>query len=252
MAPVTVYGESGTMVFDCEVGIESGENVDISEWVSLDMRRPYAFSAGRWYMRGTMQLNGHSQRATMFVTNSGNSNGTISSTNAPAFVELNLPAGATETNALKFTDLAGFKMTGAGFVRMNGVSTSSGTLAVENGTVELGEATWLNATNVAVGGSGVLRLTKSNAFDRRKAVLSLSGAGAIDLAGGRPSAFSGGDGDGGRRRTEGSCRDLRGGRDRDHGRARDRRRNDYRHFKGFLADNPVTDRRRRFIGKDYD
>ena len=140
-------------------------------------------------MRGTMQLNGHSQRATMLATNSGNSNGTISSTNAPAFVELNLPAGATETNALKFTDLAGFKMTGAGFVRMNGVSTSSGTLAVENGTVELGEATWLNATNVAVGGTGVLRLTKSNAFDRRKAALSLSGEGAIDLPEGVSQRF---------------------------------------------------------------
>jgi hypothetical protein len=189
MSPVNLYGARGTIVYYCEIGIEAGEKVDISEGISLDMRRPYAFSAGRWYMRGTMQLNGHSQRATMLATNSGNSNGTISSTNAPAFVELNLPAGATETNALKFTDLAGFKMTGAGFVRMNGVSTSSGTLAVENGTVELGEATWLNATNVAVGGSGVLRFTKSNAFDRRKAVLSLSGEGAIDLPEGVSQRF---------------------------------------------------------------
>ena len=126
MAPCTVYGESGTMVFDCEIGIEAGEKVDISEGITLDMRRPYAFSAGKWYMRGTMQLNGHSQRATMLATNSGNSNGTISSTNAPAFVELNLPAGATETNALKFTDLAGFKMTGAGFVRINVIGNACG------------------------------------------------------------------------------------------------------------------------------
>ena len=185
MAPVTVYGESGTMVFDCEVGIESGEKVDISELVSLDMRRPYAFSAGKWELSGTMLLNGHSQTATRFM----NSNGTISSTNAPAFVELNLPAGAAETNALKFTDLAGFKMTGAGFVRMNGVSTSSGALAVENGTVELGAATWLNATNVAVGGTGVLKLTKSNAFDRRKAVLSLSADGSLDLPEGVRQSF---------------------------------------------------------------
>ena len=185
MAPVNAIGARGTMVFNCEVGIEAGEKVDISNGITLDMRRPYAFSAGKWELSGTMLLNGHSQAATRFM----NSNGTISSTNAPAFVELNLPAGAAETNALKFTDLAGFKMSGAGFVRMNGVSTSSGALAVENGTVELGAATWLNATNVAVSGSGVLKFTKSNAFDRRKAVLSLSADGSLDLPEGVRQSF---------------------------------------------------------------
>ena len=177
MSPVVPDGEYARFVIACPVGIEASEWADIDAGLTLDIRYEQAFSAGKWKMHGTMLLNGHSQAATRFM----NSNGMISSTNAPAFVELNLPAGAAETNALKFTDLAGFKMSGAGFVRMNGVSTSSGALAVENGTVELGAATWLNATNVVVGGTGVLKFTKSNAFDRRKAVLSLSGAGAIDL-----------------------------------------------------------------------
>ena len=189
MSPVSPNGTVGArMVFECPVGIEEAERVDISEAVILDMRYPYAFSAGKWEMDGTMLLNGYSQKATRFQS----SYGTVSSTNLPAFVELNLPVGGNETNTLKFIELAGFRMIGAGFVRMDGISTSSGSFVVENGTVEMGEATWLNATNVTVGGTGRLKLTKSKTFASRKAALMLAGEGVIDVPAGVSQGFWGG------------------------------------------------------------
>lgn len=186
MSPLTADGEKATMVFDCVVAIDASEWMDVSGTLTFDMRRDYALSAGKWAMKGIMQLNGHPQGA----TRSAGSTGRVSSTNVPAFVELALPAGVTETNALRFTDLAGFRMTGAGCVRLNGVSTSAGTLAVESGTLELGDATWLNATNVAVSGSGVLRLTKERAFDGRVAALALAGDGTIDVPAGVDQRFA--------------------------------------------------------------
>lgn len=185
MSPLTGDGEKATMVFDCEIGIERDENLNAFGGITFDMRRDYALSAGKWRIRGAILLNGHPQRA----TRSGGSTGRVSSTNVPAFVELALPAGETETNALRFADLAGFRMTGGGCVRLDGVSTSTGTLAVENGTVELGDATWLNAANVAVSGSGVLRLTKGKAFGGLTATLALSDAGTIDVPAGIDQRF---------------------------------------------------------------
>ena len=100
-----------------------------------------------------------------------------------------MPADGNETNSLKFVDLAGFKMKGAGFVRMNGVATTSGSLVVENGTVEMGAATWLNATNVVVGGEGTLRLTRGKVFSGKKAALTFSENGKIEIPAGENQRF---------------------------------------------------------------
>lgn len=165
------------MVFECKVGIEEKENVRITSTTIIDFRFEQAISTGKWMMEGTMLLNGFSQTA----ANLDKSWGTISSTNVPAFVSLNLAQGGNETNALKFVDMAGFKMVGPGFVRLNGISTTSGTLAVENGTVELGDATWLNTSNVVISSTGVLRLTKADVFDHHKAVITFADEGTIDV-----------------------------------------------------------------------
>jgi hypothetical protein len=158
----------------------------------FDFRREYAMKNGFYYSGDNSKtlLNGFSQRAWSFCDrNKTAGKGIFSSTNLPAFFELDNAAGAAETNAVRFADLAGFKMIGAGFVRLNGISTTSGTLAVENGIVEMGDATWLNASNVVVSGTGRLKVTKAGAFDSKKAALALSGSGVVEVGEGVTAKF---------------------------------------------------------------
>ena len=175
------------IVVECPVEMsKSAYYFQIDGGLDLDVRYDRAFSQGCLYLRGRMLLNGNTQRFSSFETSSG----TVSSTNAPAFLELDLAANAAQTNSLKFTDLAGFKMVGGGFVRLNGVSTTSGTLAVDGGTVEMGSATWLNASNVVVSGEGELRLTRGGTFDRRKTALSFVDGGKVYVPDGVTLAFA--------------------------------------------------------------
>lgn len=188
-SPLQNSGEH-IVVFECPVTIANPANHSICarDGITLDFRYDHALGDGVllvWGL-GLVQLNGHSQQ----VRSVGAGAGTISSTNGPAFLELNLAAGAAQTNSLKFTGLAGFRMVGDGFVRLDGDSSTAGALAVDAGTVEMGLATWTNATSVAIGGDGRLKLTRAKTFDRKTAALAFTDGGTIEVPEGVVQGFS--------------------------------------------------------------
>ena len=146
------------------------------EW---HMLRDYCFTCG--YLRGpnvygTIHLNGHPQRIEKFT-----GSGYVSSTNVAAFLELSTPSGYSFTNSVVFAGHAGVKMMGGGEVVLKGESTSDGSVAVESGVMEL-DGTWLNASDVSVGGAGVLKIgvASGQAFGPMVS-LRLSGSGGIEI-----------------------------------------------------------------------
>ena len=146
------------------------------EW---HMLRDYCFTCG--YLRGpyvddTIHLNGHPQRVEKLE-----GSGYVSSTNAPAFLELSTPTGYSFTNRVIFAGHAGVRMMGGGEVVLKGESTSDGSVDVESGVMEL-DGTWLNASAVSVSGAGVLKIggPSGQAFGP-DVTLRLSGTGGIEI-----------------------------------------------------------------------
>ncbi len=146
------------------------------EW---HMLRDYCFTCG--YLRGpnvynTIHLNGHPQRVEKFE-----GIGNVSSTNAPAFLELSTPPGYSFTNRVVFAGHAGVKMVGGGEVVLKSEATSDGSVEVESGVMEL-DGTWLNASAVSVSGAGVLKIgvASGQAFGPTVS-LRLSGTGGIEI-----------------------------------------------------------------------
>lgn len=146
------------------------------EW---HMLRDYCFTCG--YLRGpnvygTIHLNGHPQRIEKLE-----GSGYVSSTNAPAFLELSTPSGYSFTNRVVFAGHAGVRMMGGGEIVLKGESTSDGSVEVEGGVMEL-DGTWLNASAVSVSGAGVLKIggPSGQAFGR-DVTLRLSGTGGIEI-----------------------------------------------------------------------
>ena len=146
------------------------------EW---HMLRDYCFTCG--YLRGpyvddTIHLNGHPQRVEKLE-----GSGYVSSTNAPAFLELSTPTGYSFTNRVIFAGHAGVRMMGGGEVVLKGESTSDGSVDVESGVMEL-DGTWLNASAVSVSGAGVLKIggPSGQAFGP-DVTLWLSGTGGIEI-----------------------------------------------------------------------
>lgn len=170
---------TGNRVFlDCEVdykneGAPDGFNVQIgfTDWYAL---RDYVFTRGWTEISSRFHLNGHPQRMTKVT-----GDGTVSSTNAAANIELDYAATDTFTNSVKFVDLAGVRMVGAGTAVLKGESSTEGAFAVENGTVEL-VGSWPNATKLTVTGDGCLKLTKAKQFGKQ-VELHLGGSGRLEI-----------------------------------------------------------------------
>ena len=146
------------------------------EW---HMLRDYCFTCGYLrgpYVDGTIHLNGHPQRVERFE-----GSGYVSSTNAPAFLELSTPTGYSFTNRVIFAGHAGVRMMGGGEIVLKGESTSDGSVEVESGVMEL-DGTWPNASAVSVSGAGVLKIggPSGQAFGP-DVTLRLSGTGGIEI-----------------------------------------------------------------------
>ena len=144
--------------------------------MEVEFGRDYAFTEGLVSVSEdrTVDLFGHSQRFTALTGGA-----TVKSTGGAAFVEIDTPAESTATNACKFSDLASFKMVGAGTLRLIGASDSAGSIAVENGSVIL-DAAWPNVTSVSVSGAGALELVGARNIGK-SSVLSLAGTGGLVL-----------------------------------------------------------------------
>lgn len=120
-------------------------------------------------------LNGHPQRLERLT-----GNGFVLSTNAPAVVELAYASGTCYTNTMVFAGQAGVRKAGLGTAVFQSAATTKGTVSVESGVLELNN-TWHKASEVAVSGTGTLRLGAGGRVFGPQVVMRLSEEGALEL-----------------------------------------------------------------------
>ena len=76
------------------------------------------------------------------------------------------PSGGTTNATVKFTGFAGLGLYGGGTYAINCAMTSKGDIDVSGGTLEfLSNGSWLNGTNVAVRGTGTLKIASANTLN---------------------------------------------------------------------------------------
>ena len=101
--------------------------------------------------------------------------------------------GNTNINC-KVEGSLGISMTGTGLLRLKGQNfASAGDISVTQGTLEFAsDASWLNGTNVTVGGTGVLKIGKAETFNGEFAVIRFADAGKISVPEGMTQVFADG------------------------------------------------------------
>lgn len=101
--------------------------------------------------------------------------------------------GSTNINC-KVEGSLGISMTGTGLLRLKSQDfASAGDISVTQGTLEFAsDASWLNGTNVTVGGTGVLKIGKAETFNGEFAVIRFADAGKISVPEGMTQVFADG------------------------------------------------------------
>ena len=101
--------------------------------------------------------------------------------------------GSTNINC-KVEGSLGISMTGTGLLRLKSQDfASAGDISVTQGTLEFAsDASWLNGTNVTVGGTGVLKIGKAETFNGECAVIHFADAGKISVPEGMTQVFADG------------------------------------------------------------
>ncbi len=139
-------------------------------------------SIGSGARNGTIWLNGHSQRFGDFLIADGASGVAVDST-APAALCINQVTDVTNSS-VDFTGFAGISKSGAAMFAMDRALSSTGTVAVTEGTFAMtANSSWINCTNVSVSGTGVFLAASARPFSR-KATVSVSEEGKIEIPAG--------------------------------------------------------------------
>ena len=177
---------SNRLFIDCPVVYSGGASSAFKFYLVAQVHflRDFCFSSG-WitsenasHANAQLHLNGHPQRLERF-----DACGVVTSTNAPAALVLDYPAGAEYSNAAVFAGFAGVRKIGAGTAVFTGQSTSRGKIEAESGVLEFAN-TWRNASEVAVSGTGVLKVSAEKGAFGPNVTMRLSGAGGIELPSG--------------------------------------------------------------------
>ena len=151
-------------------GLEFGADYAISN--SLQAVR-FKVASANW--NGSVKLNGHSQRIGALYADGGYAcNGSVTSTDPAQLIvsSLGSPSLASGTNSvIYFTGAAGLALAATNDNIVAGIGRdmgSSGPVGVSRGTLDFTpQGTWLNSTNVTVGGTGVLRLAAERTFSKK-------------------------------------------------------------------------------------
>ena len=177
---------SNRICLDCSVSYNNTpENFAVYLVGELHCLRDYCFTSG-WitsedkpaHRNAVFHLNGHPQRLGRFTAN-----GVVSSTNAPAALELAIASGKSYTNSAVVDGLAGVRMVGYGTAVFTSSATTRGKVEAESGVLQL-DGTWRNASEVSVSDTGVLKVTSPEKPFGPNVTMRLSGAGGIELPSG--------------------------------------------------------------------